>query len=339
LESGERNLEAYQLKHRERIEACLSGRKPDRPPVALWRHFPVDDQTPDGLAAATIAFQQTYDFDLVKVTPASSYCLQDWGVEDAWRGAPEGTRDYTHRRIQAPEDWLALEVLDPYRGRLADQLSCLDLVIRAVGESTPVIQTIFSPLAQAKNLVGGQMLLAHLRQFPEAVHAGLQIIVESTQLFIEAALKTGISGIFYAVQHANYHLLSELEYSEFGVEPDLKVLNTVQSLWLNMLHLHGDNLMFDLFRDYPVTVINWHDRDTYPSLSEAVAKTPIVLCGGLQREKTMVLGTPEQVLAEAYDSILATEGKKFILGTGCVLPITAPRANILAARRSVEIIG
>ena len=44
---------------RERLEACLSGRLLDRPPVALWRHFPVDDQTPDGLAAATIEFQIT----------------------------------------------------------------------------------------------------------------------------------------------------------------------------------------------------------------------------------------------------------------------------------------
>ena len=70
-----------------------------------------------------------------------------------------------------------------------------------------------------------------------------------------------------------------------------------------------------------------------------LSETPAVLCGGLQREKTMVLGTPEQVMAEAKDSILATKGEKFILGTGCVLPITAPRANILAARKSVELAG
>jgi len=32
--------------HRERIEACLSNQALDHPPVALWRHWPVDDQTP-----------------------------------------------------------------------------------------------------------------------------------------------------------------------------------------------------------------------------------------------------------------------------------------------------
>ena len=95
--------------------------------------------------------------------------------------------------------------------------------------------------------------------------------------------------------------------------------------------------MFDQLSNYPVAVINWHDRDTYPSLKEARERYSGVICGGLQRERTMVLGTPEQVMAEARDSIQATQGRKFILGTGCVLPIIAPHGNILAARRSVEL--
>ena len=77
---------------RERLEATLKGEKVDRVAVALWRHFPVDDQRPEDLAAATLEFQRLYDFDLVKVTPASSFCLKDWGVEDEWRGSPDRKR-------------------------------------------------------------------------------------------------------------------------------------------------------------------------------------------------------------------------------------------------------
>ncbi|MEN9563116.1 MAG: hypothetical protein RIR73_1360, partial [Chloroflexota bacterium] len=51
--------------HRERIQACLNGERTDRTPIALWRHFPEEDQNPETLAAATIKFQQTYDFDIV----------------------------------------------------------------------------------------------------------------------------------------------------------------------------------------------------------------------------------------------------------------------------------
>jgi uroporphyrinogen decarboxylase len=321
--------------HRTRLETCLSGIQPDRTPVALWRHFPVDDQSPAGLAAAAIDFQRVYDFDLVKVTPASSFCLKDWGVEDEWRGAAEGTRDYTRRVIHQPEDWSRLPVLSPFTGSLGNQLECLRLIVNDLGPNVPVIQTIFNPLSQAKNLLGKDTLLVHLRRYPEAVHAGLRILTETTQRFVEVALQTGIAGIFFAVQHAQYSLLSEAEYDDFGRPYDFQVLEPARRLWLNMLHLHGDEVMFDRFLDYPVGVINWHDRDTWPSLKQAQARFTGVVCGGLQRDRTMVLGTPESVTTEALDAIQQTEGKRFILGTGCVLPIIAPRANIWAARQAV----
>lgn len=104
---------------RERLEAAINNDIADRPPIALWRHFPVDDQDPSTLAEAHTEFQRMYDFDFIKVTPASSFCLRDWGVEDDWRGNPEGTRDYSRRVIHDSDDWSRLNVLDPESGSLA----------------------------------------------------------------------------------------------------------------------------------------------------------------------------------------------------------------------------
>jgi uroporphyrinogen decarboxylase len=334
LEFGEGDLETHSITHRKRIESCIIGDFPDRTPIALWRHFPIDDQTPDGLAAAIIDFQRTYDFDLVKVTPASSFCLKDWGADDEWRGNTEGTREYVRRVINSPEDWIKLKPLEPKSGALEAQLSCLKIICDELSPFVPVIQTIFSPLAQAKNLIGGQELLVHMRKYPEAFQAGLNIIAESTQRFIEAACKLDISGIFYAIQHANYQLLSKNEYEKFGRVYDLSLLDAVSEKWINMLHLHGDNIMFELFSDYPIQSINWHDRETYPNLVEAQALFPGVLCGGLQRIHTMELGSPENVFTEARNAIQATNNRRFILGTGCVLSVTTPRANIMAAIKS-----
>jgi uroporphyrinogen decarboxylase len=336
LEFGERSLEKGQLTHRQRLEAVISGEQPDRPAVALWRHFPVDDQAPDALAAATASYQRTFDFDLVKVTPASSFCLRGWGSVDQWRGEAEGTRTYTHFPIQEPEDWEHLAVQDPHKGSLGAQLDCLRLLAKEFSPDTPILQTIFNPLSQAKNLVSRDLLSVHIRLYPEAVHKGLQVITETTLRFIEEAKKTGIDGIFYAVQHAQYGLFSQAEFSEFSLAYDLALLNSASPMWLNMLHLHGENVMFDLAASYPVQVINWHDRHTSPDIASARQLYPGVLCGGLRRTETMVLGTPEHVRTEAYQAILATEGKKFILGTGCVVPITAPYGNLMAARQSVE---
>ncbi len=320
--------------HRERIQACLAGEEVSPVPVALWRHFPVDDQSPEGLAASTAAFQHTFDFDLIKVTPSSSFCLKDWGVNDQWTGNPEGTRDYTQRAIHQPEDWAKLTILDARRGKLGDQLICLRLLTAEFSPETPVLQTIFSPLAQAKNLVGGEQLIVHLRRYPEALHQGLETITQTTIRFLEEAVKTGIDGVFYAVQQAQYGLLSEPEFEAFGKSYDLRVMQAAQSLWLNLLHLHGDNVMFKLASDYPVQIVNWHDRETGPALKQAQDWYQGVVCGGLRQWDTMVLGTNEQVRVEAEDAIRQTNGKCFILGTGCVLPTTAPYGNIQAARRA-----
>ncbi|MDD5467124.1 MAG: uroporphyrinogen decarboxylase family protein [Anaerolineales bacterium] len=324
------------LTHRQRLERCLAGERLERVPVALWRHFPADDQDPARLAAATVYFQRTYDFDLVKVTPASSFCVKDWGVDDEWRGVAEGTRDYTTFAIHEAEDWLRLPVLDPRRGRLEGQLRCLEMIVAEVGPDIPVLQTIFNPLSQAKNLVSRERLLVHLRRNPEAVHAGLKTITESTLRFLEAALRTGIAGIFFAVQHAQYGLLSEQEYVEFGRRYDLQVLAHLDKTWLNMLHLHGNDVMFDLIADYPIQVVNWHDQETPPDLAGGKARFPGVVCGGLRRETTMVLATPDQVVAEARQAMELTGKQRFILGTGCVVPVTAPHGNLLAARRCVD---
>jgi uroporphyrinogen decarboxylase len=319
--------------HKERIQACIQGEVIDHPPVALWRHFPVDDQAPGPLAKATLNFQQTYDFDLVKVTPASSFCVRDWGVEDQWLGDTEGTRRYTKRVIQDPRDWEHLPILDPSAPHLAAQLECLRLIRAELGPATPLLQTIFNPLSQAKNLAGNETLLAHLRLHPDAVMNGLATIAETTQRFVEACIATGIDGIFYAVQHAQASLLTLHEYETFGLPNDLKVLEPAREILCNLLHLHGRDVYFSLLSYLHFPIVNWHDRETHLSLTEAQQLFEGVVCGGL-RQDTLVYQNQTEVQKEAADAIQQTGGKRFMLGTGCVVPIIASHGNILAARTS-----
>lgn len=319
------------ISHRERLRACLAGELPDRTPVALWRHFPVDDQSPETLAAATLHWQQQYDFDFVKVTPASSFAVKDWGVEDVWEGHTEGTRRYTKRVISGPSDWARLRELDPTSLHLADQLTCLRQIRAGLDPETPVIQTVFSPLAQAKNLAGNETLLAHLRLHPEAVLQGLEIIARSTRRFMEAALDLGIDGIFYAVQHAQAAMLSFEEYKLFGLPFDHQAIEPARDSWLNVLHLHGRDIHFSILPFMHFPVVNWHDRETYPNLTEALAAYNGVVCGGL-RQDTLVFGNPLEVQNEASDAIQQTGGRRFILSTGCVVPVIAPHGNLESVR-------
>jgi uroporphyrinogen decarboxylase len=325
------------LTHRQRLQACFADDPAlDRPPVALWRHFPVDDQNPAALAAATLTFQKLYDFDLVKVTPASSFCIKDWGAEDVWEGDSEGTRRYTQFVIEKPEDWENLPTFDPRKAPyLSAQLNCLRLLRRELGPDVPLLQTVFNPLAQAKNLVSKDRLLVHLHRYPEAVVKGLGTIAETTRHFVEACLEIGIDGIFYAVQHAQAGLLSITEYENFGLAFDRFVIEPAQELWCNLLHLHGVDVYFALAKEFPFQIVNWHDRETAPYLAEAQMNFSGAVCGGIS-QRTIVLGATSEVREEAADALAQTKGRKFIMGTGCVVPVIAPHGNLLAVRQSVE---
>jgi uroporphyrinogen decarboxylase len=174
-----------------------------------------------------------------------------------------------------------------------------------------------------------------LRLYPEAVMKGLQAIAESTRRFVESALGTGIDGVFYAIQHAQASLLTLEEYKSFGLPHDLHILEPAKQLWCNMLHLHGHDGYFSLLSSYDFQIVNWHDQETYPSLAKGQKLFSGAVCGGM-RQDTLVYGDQAEVQKEADGAIEQTHGQRFILGTGCVVPVIASHGNIMAARQSVE---
>jgi uroporphyrinogen decarboxylase len=323
------------MNHQERILACINGTPVDRPPLVLWRHFPVADQEPLAHAKATLDFQNRFDFDLIKVSPSSSYCLVDWKVTDEWRGNPEGTRDYIYYPINAPEDWLNLRSLDPNKGFLAKTIETLKLIQKQKEKNTPVIQTIFSPLSQAKNLIGKDKLAYQLRSSPDALITGLETITASILDYLSVLHSLQLDGIYYAVQHAQYSLLSDLEFEQFCRQFDLRILNACQDFSIRVLHIHGNNIMLENVKDYPVNLINWHDRESEFSLQHGKQITNSAVCGGIG-QKTITLGTPDQVIADVINTWEESDKSRTCIGTGCVIPIITPEVNIYAARKAVE---
>lgn len=323
------------MNKRLRLQATARREPVDRVPVAFWRHFPGDDQNPADLARETLAFQSRFDFDLVKVTPASSFCVEDWGVRTELRGNQEGTRAYVQRRILSPDDWHNLECLDVTEGALGRQLQCLRLIAEGLGPDTPFIQTVFSPLTVARYLRGDDFIV-HIRRHPHDILTGLQVVTDVVARFVEATMQAEAAGIFLAVQPATFRLMSEEEYRRFGEPFDRQVLDAAGGGWFNVLHLHGEDVMFGLLADYPVQAINWHDRSTSPSLREARERFPGALIGGLHQRETLLRGSPGDVGTEVRDALAQTQGRGYLVGAGCVIPVNTPVCNIRAAQHAAR---
>ncbi len=321
--------------HWERVRAALQGGVADCPPVALWRHFPQDDQRADSLAQAHVVFWRRFRFDLLKVTPASGYYADDWGLRAGYRPNREGVRTYLYRPIQKADDWLHLRRLDVTTGVYGRELRALRLIREDVGGQVPVLATVFSPLTVARTLSGDRAVVRYLREQPEALHAGLEVIAEVTSRFASECLAAGADGLFFATQMACPGGVTEEEYEVFGRPYDLRVLDAAAGAEVVLLHAHGESPYFDLLASYPVHAVNWHDRRTPPSLREARSRYAGCLCGGLDAA-TLAEGGAAQVEEQVRDALAQTGGRGHVVSAGCVIPVDTPDVNVEAAVRAVR---
>jgi len=324
------------MSHRERIEKALALEETDRLPFGFWWHFPNQDRAPRRLAKLSLELQQTLDLDFIKFSPYGLYSVVDWDVTLDVRGGklPPVQADYP---IKKPDDWRRLRRLRGTEGEYLIVLEAQRIALSEMRQHVPLIQTVFSPLTTALKLAGPETLLTHLRDTPSAVHTGLAIIAETTRQFAAEVLARGADGLFFASQTANEGYLTRAEYGEFAKKYDLAVLDAVRGhSWFNILHLHGEKVMFDEVLDYPVQALNYHDREAGPSLAELRKKTRKCLVGGIGHNTTLVHGTQAEVDAQVKDAWRQLNRRGLILGPGCVASLESPEANILQLRKSVE---
>ena len=320
------------MNHRERIHAALHNQPVDRVPVALWRHFPNDDLRAEGLAARVVEFQKKYDFDFVKVTPASGYPAEMYGATFIDGKNREGTRSYTKRPVNRLDDWDLIEPLDATNPVFVRETTALKQIRQQLGPDVPVLQTIFGPLNSAHNLAGDRTF-GDLRAHPDILERALRAITQTTIRFAIASLRSGADAIFFATQMATSKYLTLDGFKKYSEPYDLQVIEAIRAEKPDFifLHIHGLDIYFDALARWPVDVINWHDRRTPPSLREASARFKGALAGGLEEWKTLAAGSPEDAKAQALDAIGQMNRQRFILAAGCVIPVDTPDANIRAA--------
>lgn len=309
------------MKKAERIQRALRGEAVDRVPFAFWTHRPDIDLDPDKLAQETALFAQRLDLDVVKSMPNGFYCVEDWGCEldfsDVARG---GVGRVVRPSVSTPADWRKLARSATTSGALARELRYLSLLVKRMGPDVPVLATVFSPMTTANKLSNG-VHRAHLDDDPQAVAAGLEVITQVTCDFTRAAMAAGCAGIFFATQDATFQLFDANTYRREAEPHDLRVLQAAREAggWFNAIHMHGDDVLFDVLRDYPADALNWHIGETPPAIGayRASGGTRAVL-GGLQRGHITNRDLPA-VFKDIQTTIDQTQGRGIILSPACVI--------------------
>jgi len=299
----------------ERIKAVLAGTPVDRLPFSFWYHFydiPATERTGEKLAKAELDFYRTYDPDFLKVMHDVPYDL------------PEGLS-----KIDNLEQWRQITPLDPAEGNFGRQLKAIQLILEELGPEVPVIDTIFNPMAYAQKLTG-KKALAFWREDPEAFHAGLVKITETLSNWAAATVEQGAAGIYLAIQDAVAGEMTEAEYAQEFLSYDRKILERVQdTAYLNIVHLHGDDIYWNLWPNLPFSALSWSSNLTPPSFAEARKTYTGCLVGGVN-EAAIIDYSPEQVKEEIRRAIVDTGGQGLIVAAGCAVPTDCPPANLQA---------
>lgn len=323
------------MSRRERIDAALQGAEVDRPPVTFWRHFPGRDHAAEPLAEATVEFQRRFNLDLVRVVPTGMYSVMDYGMVTRAGNDSMGSTEFVSGPIRQTEDWRRLVTISPRHGALGEQVRAVALVRAALGQDTPIIQTIFSPLTMAVKLAGNH-LDERILGAGGAIHEALARMADDVVAFALASLEVGADGVFFLAMHANGSV-DRATYDTLGVPYDLAVLSALRARARSIVgHLHGDNPFFDLADRYPLDAVSWEDRETRPSLSQALTLTQRCLVGGIGRNQPLVSGTRDDVTAQLRAVIEETGGRRIIIAPGCTLPSSVPEENLRALITAVQ---
>lgn len=333
----------------QRVEAAIKGQPVDRIPFSVWYHMSGVDQDPVSLAETTAELTKKYDYDFVKMMPFGLYGVQDLGARIKIYSQQGKPPVWEHGPVNKIEDYFSLKPIPAIQGTYGKQLEFTELLRKQLPGDVPYIQTIFSPLTTLHKLVGDRVL-EDLKTSPEAVRYALAVITEITLDFINENIKRGVSGFFFATQEARKELISLENYRTFAEPYDLQVLQSyVNRTWFNVVHIHGLDVYFDeIAQHYPGNVINWHDRNTEPSLAEARATTDKAFLAGIAaatkvvdgkevRDDIIQDGTPESIIAHIREAIASVDGKRLLIGPGCCVDQFAPEENLAAVRKAVEL--
>ncbi|MCE2490849.1 MAG: hypothetical protein J4G17_12870 [Anaerolineae bacterium] len=328
------------MNKRERLLRTIAGEPTDRTPVAFWRHWPGDDERAADFARVLIDFQREYDLDFLRILPADTWTVADYGLQDAWRGALDGSRDITRHVVERSQDWANLRNLAPLRGVVGRQLQALRLVIEGLDDGTPVLMSLPSPFTHAGQLTGLPRLVRHMRQSPQYLRDGLELLTTGTQRIIDVMRQFPLAGICYEMSLASHDFLSEGEYQTVAWPFDRAILDCLpRAWWFNMIDFPIDAPMFRLVGDLTLAAVNWDDQSGEPDLLTGRSRLYGAACAGLSAREQLHDGTPATVLNRARAAQQICGGRRLVLAPGSPLLVTTPLSNLRAMRQSVEPLG
>jgi len=290
---------------KERIDAILAGKEPDRLPFSFWYHFGNQFTTGEAYADTIIEFYKFFDLDLLKV------------MNDYHYPYPEG-----YDVVKDAEGLKKVGYVKPTDDTIVEQTKAIKKIADAVGDEVYIIDTLFDPWQQIVRHVCGEYQYGLTKTCEKEMLDALDRLCEFDIEYTKAAVEAGASGVFLAIQGSDELVPGGYETYEKFIKPQaIKILNAIKDVSkFNILHICGQAIYTEGIEDFPVDVISFADRSAdNPSLQEVKDWTGKVVMGGMDQLK--VSRASLDALKENADTMIEECGKSHAIGAiGCSIP-------------------
>ncbi len=289
--------------------------KQDYIPAGFFIHFDQDSKWGQAAINKHLEFFNKTDMDIVKIQYENVFPLLN--------------------EIKKPSDWKKMPLYK--KDFYAKQLGVVEGLAKEMRNDALIIVTLYSPFMCAGHTTSNDLITEHLKQDPESVKAGMEIITESLTIFARECIKLGADGFLLCTQGAESHRFGNQNVFKKYIKPyDLVLFNEVHDYCnFNILHIcdyHGDYDDLAVFSDYPGHIVNCSQK-----LGSKIIETEKFyemfdrpFMGGINKRGIIVNGSQAQIEAKVKE-VLDNAPEKFMLGASCTLPGDIKWENIRTA--------
>lgn len=334
------------MTHTQRLEAALNGEWLDMPCFAFWGpHCNLEESNAKDLAYYTIAFQEAYQFDFIKIMESGMYFPEAFGQEIPPNLTPnmQAWLSVQKWRINHAKDWLELRPMKVEDSPIfTREVEAVKRIADHFQGDVPILPTIFSPVSAMGEFVGGywdqDKLVKMFEYDTKETEYGLSVVEETLYNLATAYMDAGATGLFFGMQNGLNLKLGYEGYRKWEWASSARLFDAVKDKCkFRMAHLcNGEGEAIDWALDLPCDAFNWADQqDNMPSLGEVRAKTDKVLVGGIKHNggktldrTTMYVGGPNDfagsyradvkaVLKKRVKDAVDQAGNKLVIAGGC----------------------
>lgn len=347
------------MTHLERVQAVLQGRTPDRVPVipqcfmfsAQEYGYSIGkiNRNPQLMAEAHVFCQEKYGYDGCVIDIDDASLAEACGAKVIYRDDAVAAVDEHHPLLEDLSEIDDLELPDPEKStRLCVWMETAQRLMEKIGDHVFVMgRADQGPFDLLALLRGPQEFMMDLLTEEEAViHHALQWATEAHIRFAKA-MRNLTHSTSMGDSYAGPNLVSPKMYREFALPYEIQVVKAVQTEEKPYsVHICGDTNM--ILADMATTGAKIIEIDAKADIgkcrqlldaaAERFGLSPAVVMGNMDTTD-LVIGSPEQNMANARAIIEATGGKGLILSSGCAMGANTNPENVKAMVEAAKLYG